>query len=253
VSGVDSLTRYAGADASDRAHRVRNALGALATGAAIAAQDDPMCILRALPALSPRAGGKERATRCDEIIMLRHAALHAAVVRSRGRIVATQYALVESGALPSETTVVTPSDFDDPRQPTEVKLPGVRGRVAERVIPLGPYATAVLRKVLDTHLARNSGAMTQPLAYNGDHPGGNNAASASASGNLKRLMRGAGLTDPQLVPMSITRWRIQRIVERHGLAAAKAIAGTNSYDKLVTFVNVPIHEPAPRPTGRGYA
>jgi len=250
ATGVQHLTEYPTNEASEVVHGVRNHLGALLAAVAQSAREDaksagkdadsagedPEIARRDLPYVARRAGGLTRPCRDDEILLMRQRSLRGIGLNGRHRLVACQYALVESGAWPSETTTICPADFDDPRTPTKLDLPRVEHVAEERTVPLPEWARPILATALDAHVSRSPHAIHWPLMYSGSHSPGGNKASASASGNLGRAMQRAGLTKDRPQPVSILRWRAELTLRDQGGRAACDLVGKTAYKHLFDFI-----------------
>ena len=203
--------------------RVRNTLAALVASVAVAAEQDARPILAALPKLQAPQGGRTRILTGEEILLLRLHTLGLARHR-RGHGPASQYMLVEAGARPSETTAVRPADFDNLHDPAAVALSGMRGYAKPRTVSLPAWCRPVMQQIMTAHLAQHETAATSLLAYHGTHPAGSHEASASASGNLSRAMRHAGIVH-QPEATSILRWRIAHTEDTEGTNAAAVRSG----------------------------
>lgn len=246
AADVKSFSRAMHREDCERLHHVRNTLAALlATANAHETTPAAPPTLLEPPA---RPGGRLRALTDDEILVMRLATLAYARTGGRHHTPAVSYVLAESGAYPSETTVVTPADLDNPRTPTAADLPGVTKRAAARTVRVPKWGTPILSAALDVHLARSEHAHKMPIAYDGRAAAGGNTASASASANLKRLMKNAGLTDSHLAPTSVTRWRVNATLKAEGIQAARDLLGSKGYDAVYEFIGIlpePIRKTAP--------
>jgi len=250
ATGAQHLTRYTDDEESDLIHGVRNHLGAMLAAVAQSAGkdpdstskypdstgEDPEPALRALPDVAPRAGGHTRPCRDDEILLMRQRFLYGINLNGRHRLVACQYALVETGAWPSETTTICPRAFKKRPAPTTVKLPGVTHTADKRTVPLPKWARPGLTRALGARIAQSQHALDWPLMYSGSHSLGGNQASASASGNLGRAMLRAGLTKDRPQPVSILRWRAEVTLHDQGARAACALLGKTEYEPLFDFI-----------------
>lgn len=225
VTGVGSLARFSDFATSEDLHRVRNAMAAMLFAVEIrhGAKPDPHGCVASLPAVAPRHGSKRRPLRDDEIILARSDATYAITRGTGSRLSAMQYALTESGARPMETTSVAPIDFDDPRDPNLVDLPGVNGRTRSRTVHLGAWAANVLRQGIDLHLGLNERAEAIPICWTGRS--GKGSASASSGNNVKHLMERVGIKAPSLEGTAPTRWRIKRELLTHGASSALQLLG----------------------------
>jgi hypothetical protein len=237
VAQTHDLTTYKNRAETHAVHVSRNTLTTILAASRLSQHDAAFNFVHALPAVSRRAGG-DRPLEHDEVTLLRLAATAASLAGGKRMIPAVQYALTDSGALPSETTRVTPRDFDHLRQPTSVKAPGVKNFTDARQITLGPWAQPILVRGLDQHAARGPMMGDQPIAYSGVATPGRASASASVSGNLKRLMRTSGMADPKVKPTSIDRWRVASTLQAEGIAAALAVHGRQSIDGVFKYAGL---------------
>lgn len=244
TSGVEHLTRFTNAQESRKTNSSRNLLVALIVHMAMAAGKDPKKALQGLPKVMAENGESGRAAHDDEILLLRLRALHRLTRTGTAKLPAIQYILVEAGAFPSETTVVTMSDFDltSPDEAT-VTLPGVGTadiRAARRTVALPRWAVDPLTAALhDLDTRSHGGTPEQPVAYRGTRAPGGHKASATASGNLARLIREAGLDGRGLTGLSPNRWRLMLEARSNGLRAAQAVGGKHKVDGLLTHLHNP--------------
>jgi hypothetical protein len=241
---VGRLTRFSSTEQSHRLFRIRNHVGALLAAIAQDFGDDPSIVTVRLPEPAPRAGGINRACFDDEILLLRHRALHALVHGGRALMAGCQYALTEAGALPSETTTVHADDLNHLRQPTAVKLAGARYHTT-RTVELPRWTHRPLTLALDEHLAHDDRASTDKIAYGGQKSGG--AASAAASLMLRRTMISAGLTEDCVQPMGVVKWRAKHTLHTHGFIAAMTLLGKTKAIQVQNFIDGEDHKPSDIP------
>ncbi len=244
TSGVEHLTRFSNGHDSRRVNSARNLLAALVAQLTMSAGEDPTDVLQVLPKVMPENGEKGRAAHDDEILLLRLRALYRLTRTGTAKLPAIQYILVEAGAFPSETTVVTVNDVDFTNaNGATVALPGVGTadiRAARRTVPLPPWAVDPLAAALhDLYAGSQRGAPEQPIAYRGNRAPGGHKASATASSNLARLIREAGLDGRGLTGLSPNRWRLLSEARARGLRAAQAVGGKPKVDGLLTHLHNP--------------
>lgn len=225
-----------------RLHRARNVLAAMLATACTAGKPVPA----GLYAPPMRAGAKGRPATDDEILLMRTMALAYSRTGGRTHNPAVSYVLAEAGARPAETTMVRPCDFDKPRTPASVHLPGMKKGVYARDVIVPAWGRPVLALALEAHFGRGEPRHMHrhPLAYDGKHEPGRAKASASVTGNLKRLMRNAGIPADRLTATSITRWRIEKVATRDGLDAAHRLLGDRDYQTIIdAFLRRPVTPP----------
>lgn len=221
-------------DDRERMHRARNTLAAVL--ATVTFADSPWPVPEGLYQPPPRPGGHRRPATDDEILLFRITASARSRQGGRHHTPSVAYVLTEAGARPSETTVVTPSDFDHPRLPTRVKLPGKRKGPGKRGVDLPLWGRHIVSAAIDAHLGRYEGAAGTPVAYDGRSVAGGSDASASASGNLKRHMSRSGVEVGSLVPTSIAQWRIAQILDTSGIDAAYDVLGVRRTNPVEAFI-----------------
>ena len=139
-----------------------------------------------------------------------------------------QYALAEHSATSGEL-VRLPIDAVTVAAQATVKLSGGRDQLP-RTVTLDQWATKV---VIDRLQALSSNDRSTPFVYNGAEPG-TNKAQASASGNLSRVLRVAGLgDDPTLNPTSIRNTCAARLHQAdHRIEYIAAAMGAKSLDRM---------------------
>jgi hypothetical protein len=117
-----------------------------------------------------------------------------------------------------------------------VQLPGGRDQLA-RPVRLDDWGTAVIIRRLE---ALPMADKSKPLLYDGAAPG-SNKAQASASGNLSRVLRVAGLgDDPTLNPTSIRNTRAASLFEADVRLEDIATAmGAKNLDRMWRLVTTP--------------
>jgi hypothetical protein len=115
------------------------------------------------------------------------------------------YLLGESGVRPLESTSLDTTDLDDRALPTTVTAPGV-WNFGRRTVKLTGYAAATMPLLLP-QLRRGD----QPLSYDGAAPG-HPKAHASLSDVIKRHLRRAGVTDPEITAKSLNLWRVHHVL-----------------------------------------
>lgn len=244
ITGKQILQQFTGAQESRRANADRNILTALVTQIAINNGANLSDITEKMPTMMPENGEKGRAAHEDEILLCRITALNRLTRKRSAKIPGIQYILVEAGALPSETTVITWNDFtasDDGG--LTVSLPGVGTAdtwATSRTILIPPWAAAPLENALRELLHGRDGiAPTEPIAYRGQHVPGGHKASASASGNISRIMTDSGLAGRGLTGASPNRWRLLHELRTNGFQAAQTLAGKPTPDALLTHLQNP--------------
>lgn len=258
AAGVEpgTLTQFTSDKSADEIHQVRNTLAAVCAATAYAHQMDPDDLIGRLQEVCIR-GQKGRSLTDDEILLLRLIVCRDIQVGGGRSISAIRYLLIDSGLLPSESTVVAHQDFEfkadgslGQMRPTSINAPGVRSRARARSVRLDPFARASLTPMLAEHLARHQHATTAPVGYTGTRPAGGHCASASASTSLARLMKRARL-DANLKPLGITQWRIQKTFNKHGLEEALRLSGKASDKTLGELINQTVswEEPEPETSG----
>lgn len=146
-----------------------------------------------------------------------------------------QYALAEASASTGEL-VRLPIDSVAVAGLATVQLPGGRDQLPRQVI-LDHWGTPVILRRLE---ALPMADTTRPLLYEGAAPG-TNKAQASASGNLSRVLRVAGLgDDPTLNPTSVRNACAARLFEAGGrLEDIAAAMGAKSLDRVWRLVTTP--------------
>lgn len=244
ITGKHMLHQFTGARESREANAHRNVLTALVAQMAINSGGNRARIIEKMPTMMPENGGRGRAAHDDEILLCRITTLDRLARKGSAKIPAIQYILVESAALPSETTVVTWDDFN----PTDggkltVSLPGVGTAdtwAISRTVPIPSWAAAPLTNAIQELLhGKHEILPTEPIAYRGQHVPGGHKASASASGNIKRIMTASGLAARGLTGASPNRWRLLRELRTHGFKAAQTLAGKPTPDALLTHLQNP--------------
>lgn len=223
TSAVPHLHQFLTTAESHTVYRIRHHLGAALAAVAQSANDSPAPVIKALPVPKPRAGGISRRLLDDEVLLMRHRATRSIHTGGRHRRAGIQYTLVEAGALPVETTRIHLNDFDAPRHPAEVRLPGATHHKA-RTVTLPRWTQPLLAKAFDAHLAHSPRALTSTVAYGGTSESPTNP-SAAASLMLRRTMISAGLTEDCPRPMGVTKWRVQRALDTTGITGAQALLG----------------------------
>jgi hypothetical protein len=152
-----------------------------------------------------------------------------------GAVAPGQYALAEASATSGEL-VRLPIDSVTVAGLATVQLPGGRDQLPRRVI-LDHWGTPVILRRLE---ALPMADTTRPLLYEGAAPG-TNKAQASASGNLSRVLRVAGLgDDPTLNPTSVRNACAARLFEAGArLEDIAAATGAKSLDRVWRLVTTP--------------
>lgn len=147
---------------------------------------------------------------------------------TRSSVSPGQYALAEASAATGEL-IRLPIDAVSITGKARVRLGGGRDQLP-RDVALDPWGTTALIRRLE---AINGRDRTAPLVYDGTDPG-TAKAQASASGNMKRVLRIAGLSDdPTLTPTSIRNTCAQRMHEGGvRIEDIAATMGTTSLDKI---------------------
>lgn len=225
---------------ANRLHRLRNVALSWAIACALDLDEKADPVIGLFPKLQERTTDRDRLRTTDEILLLRAAALDrlrcTKSIKSAG-----VYAMVDAGAVPVETTAITPGDFDvdddddDPR-PTLMLVPHYNKAIVDRSIDLDRYASYVLGRVL-SH-AREAGTSRNDCLTYTSRDGRDNAPSATTSSILSRLAASVGVRHDDTVPASIRRWRIQTTFDHHGADAAVAISG-EATDRLPRLINIP--------------
>lgn len=143
-----------------------------------------------------------------------------------------QYALAERSATSGELCKLR-VDAVHIGSTARVHLPGGRDQNA-RVVQLDDWGTRVL---ISRMCARPADPTSMLFVYDGADPG-SAKAQASASGNLARVLRVAGLgADPTLIPTSIRNTCACRVYERgEGIESAAEAIGCRSLDKVRQLV-----------------
>lgn len=146
-----------------------------------------------------------------------------------------QYVLAEASATTGEL-VRLPIDSVAVAGLAMVQLPGGRDQLPRQVI-LDHWGTPVIIRRLE---ALPMADKTRPLLYEGAAPG-TNKAQASASGNLSRVLRVAGLgDDPALNPTSVRNACAARRFEAGGrLEDIAAAMGAKSLDRVWRLLATP--------------
>lgn len=197
---------------------------------AISRQEDPSAILGLLP--KPREHRQRECHTDAEILALRCAAV------SRGdrgfHTAAARYALVETGAWPTEISGITRAHFDHPATPQTVNLTGVDGHLGQRTRPVPTWAQPLLARAIAS--ATTDGLPDHaPLFYRGTDPRGA-AATASVSDSLRELLPRCGWKCVIGKPLNAARWRIALIQDQEGLrSAATAFGVSNDMGRVHTF------------------
>ena len=244
LTGRKMLHDFAGAQDSRNANTARNILAALIAQMAISQGSNPAKDLGKLPTMMPENGEKGRAAHDDEILLCRIIALHRMGRKRSAKIPGIQYVLVEAAAMPSETTVVTWDDFNfAEQQGLTVTLPGVGTAdtwVTSRTVPIPARAAATLENACQVLLnGKDEILAREPIAYRGKHAPGGHKASASASGNIGRMIAAAGLARRGLTGTSPNRWRVLRELRTSGFQDAQVLAGKPTPDALLAHLQYP--------------
>lgn len=243
VSVVTNLNQFADAPTANALHSTRNAVAAIILASHVLHNSEAKAIyelLRTLPSIAPRRGGKARPAHDDEILLTRTASMHS--LRRGGRYTkpAVQYAIAESGAHPVETTAVRPTDFDSIVTPTTVNLDGPSTWYRKRTIPLTAFARHIVRQGINAHLAADPQGHQSRMCFTGTTAA---SASASSSNNLKHLAERVGITTPSLEGSYATRWRAEKERRDNGVGPALALIGKGKPEserrRLTDFLNLP--------------
>lgn len=249
VTGIANISNFTTASSANALHRAKNTIAAIVFAAQVCHGDvprGPYSLVETLPAVAPRHGSKRRPLHDDEVLLTRSCAVHSMRRGGRYLLVASQYALAESGAYPMETTSIRPVDFDSVIAPTTVLLPGVNKWSNQRRARLTPFAARLLADCLDRRLAAGGSAKTWLLCYRGE--GDKGSASATSGNNLRNLTKRVGITQPALEGSAITRWRIHKeLTDRGDIAALRLMGKVKNrkngpcYDvsKVYDFLNLP--------------
>jgi len=244
ATGLKSLTKFTNHRTSREANALRNTLAALLVQIAIHRGQSPVSVTGQLPTMMPENGESGRAAHDDEILLLRIVALYRLTKSGQAKIPGISYVLVESGAFPSETTVVTLDDIQQQATTAlSVDLPGVGTadiRAKSRTVMIPGWAAKPLGQALrDLTTGKRQKLPTEPIAYGGNHEPGGHDASATASGNAARLIKQAGLAGRGLTGLSPNRWRAHHVLKTEGLARAQKFAGKPTVDGLLTHLHNP--------------
>jgi hypothetical protein len=244
MTGLEKLHQFTDSETSRVANFNRNILAALIAQFSINNNQAPKNALGQLPTMMPENGEPGRAAHDDEILLLRICALHRLQRKGTAKIPAIRYILVEAGAYPSETTVVTRDNFDfsNPHAPT-VTLPGVGTndiRAKKRKVNLPSWASEDLEDAIHELLARSITINhNQPIAYTGLHIPGGHSASAAASSNIGRFCEESGLGKRGLTALSPNRWQLTKVLQTQGFAAAQTLGGKPHIDNLMNHLHNP--------------
>ncbi len=244
ATGLKSLTKFTDHRTSREANAIRNTLAALLLHIATHRGQSPVSVTGQIPTMMPENGESGRAAHDDEILLLRIMALHRLNKSGQAKIPGIAYVLVESGAFPSETTVVT---LDDVQQQADsalaVDLPGVGTadiRAKSRTVVIPGWAARPLGQALrELSSGKRQMLPTEPIAYGGNHEPGGHDASATASGNAARLIKQAGLAGRGLTGLSPNRWRARHVLKTEGVTRAQEFAGKPTLDGLLTHLYNP--------------
>lgn len=157
--------------------------------------------------LPPRGSLAARPLLDDEVTLCRASALMTRGADTTLR--AAAWALGETGAVSSEITTIRIQDLDDPRHPTDVRLPGTR-RHDPRVAPLTQWGRLVLAERV-AHLRAAGASDSTLIAYGGRAPAGEAKAQAAACNALRDVLNAAGLlAEPDVRPASLRNWAGRR-------------------------------------------
>lgn len=234
VADVKSITSFLKDPDSHRVYRLRNHLAAALSACVQAHEQDPTLVIKDLPLPQPRAGGIDRRLLDDEVLLMRLRAVHCIHKGGRHRRSGVQYALIEAGALPVESTTVFLKDFDNPRRPMRVRLPGARYH-ASRTIALPRWTQPLLAEAFDALLATSVEATTTArVAYGGDAVNSKNP-SAAASIMLRRTMISAGLTEDCVKPIGVLKWRAKQAM-KDGFQAVQDLLGKDTAIQVHNFI-----------------
>ena len=244
VTGLQSLTKFTNHRTSREANALRNTLAALLVQIAIHRGQSPVSVAGQLPTMMPENGESGRAAHDDEILLLRIMALHRLTKSGQAKIPGIAYILVESGAFPSETTVVTLDHIQQQANSAlSVDLPGVGTadiRAKSRTVMIPEWAAKPLGQALrELSTGKRQMLPTEPIAYGGNHEPGGHDASATASGNAARLIKQAGLAGRGLTGLSPNRWRALHVLKTEGLTRAQEFAGKPTKDGLLIHLHNP--------------
>ncbi|MGB3411182.1 MAG: hypothetical protein WBA45_08280 [Microthrixaceae bacterium] len=151
----------------------------------------------------------------------------------RCELTPAQYVIAERSAMSGELIRI-PITAAHVSSVGKVHLGGGRDQLP-RTVELDDWGTRILIRRLNEVNGRDR---STPLLYDGNDPGTNNAQ-ASASGNLKRVLRIAGLgSDPTLTPTSIRNTYAQRLYENgERLENIAEAMGAKSLDRLLRTID----------------
>lgn len=252
VTSITNLTAYASAEDADALNRTRNSIGAALSAVALHHGAPATIAVAAMPDVAPRAGGTRRLHADDEVLLMRQRALHTITEGGQHLIEGCQYALVETGMAPVETTEIRGTDFDHLRSPTTVHSRGGSYN-GERTLTLPRWARPVVAARLDELCAGSDRAVYDRLCFTGK---GGAVASASAGTNLRRYMYESGLTlHDRPVPHALLGWRVARTATRDWEEARVLLArkGVGQVERFLSqFITVAPEIPEPISTFDGF-
>jgi hypothetical protein len=255
VTGLKSLTKFTDQRISREANAVRNTLAALLAQIAIHRGESPLSVTGKLPTMMPENGEPGRAAHDDEILLLRLTALYRLTKSGQAKIPGIAYVLVEAGAFPSETTVVSLDHIEQQDGVVlSVDVPGVGTadiRAKSRTLIIPDWAAKPLGQALkELSSGKRLILPTEPIAYRGKHEPGGHDASATASSNAARLIKEAGLAGRGLTGLSPNRWRALHVLKTEGLTRAQKFAGKPTMDGLLIHLHNPAILNETKPTER---
>lgn len=237
---VEELHQFTSKKSANRAHAARNTCAALISGYVVARGEDPTATVALLPEINTRRGSKGRPLTNDEIILARLMAESAFSWDGRRTIPALQYVMVEAGAWPSETILVTGADLDDIDQPATLAAKGVNQRALDRLVPLDPWEAHHIGREARNSASLYPGAVhAQRIAFTGMSANRSQAASAAVNTSLARFLEDAGITDPTVCASSPLKWRTLKTMKDTGILSAMAASGHTKPETFARWLHLP--------------
>jgi hypothetical protein len=235
LTGVHFLSEYQPTIMADRLHRYRNVIAAIAATTALSFGGKADAVYTLMPNLKRRTTHLGRPLTDDEILLARVDALRASL-KSASSQRAVAYALTDAGMAPVETTQVGPVHLGpDLDRPELVEAPGNQ-HLSSRLLSLDGYSSRILARRLE-HVADPSSEI--PIDYKATKVHDDAyAAGASVSAMLSRLLKDIKVANDDVIPSSITLWRVTTVLKSDGDEAAARVSGRSSKEQMLASLGI---------------
>lgn len=235
LTGVRFLSEYQPTAMADQLHRYRNVIAAVAATTALSFGGKAEAVYTLMPNLKRRTTHLGRPLTYDEILLARVEALRDSL-RSATSKRAVAYALTDAGMAPVETTQIGAAHLGpDLDRPELAEAPGNQ-HLGGRLLALDSFSSQILARRLEHGGDPSS---ETPINYKATKTHEDAyAAGASVSSMLSRLLKDINIANHDVIPSSITLWRVATVLEADGDVAAWRVSGRSTIPQMLSSLGI---------------